>query len=202
MNDNQRSHYFGKLWPAVCIAHGWYSLGSTERECKRRAVTLKATGKDSTKDLTEWEITKLFNYLKLLADDTNINAAMPVANLEIARDSDERRRLIFAMLDCEFTVFYIQKVADGYCRQERVDDWRKLSTTTLRRLVITIKERARARDKKIGREVSMTPRRVTPCGREKSDPSRALALEYAARDPLSPAVAALILDRDGSENPF
>ena len=192
MNQSQRMKYFTELWPAAMAAQGWERLNTAQREEKRRAATLKATGSDSTKGLSQWQITKLFNYLKFLADDSNLNRAMPVANPDLARQDDARRRLVYAIQDCGFTVMYVQRVADGYCRQERVDDWRKLPVPVLQRLVITIKERAftRAGGVRVKRQKPATPSQQFATS------------EYADRDPLPPAVAALILNHGESDNPF
>lgn len=184
MNQKQRMHYFTKLWPAACAAQGWDKLNIAQREAKRRAVTLQATGKESTTGLKQWDITRLFDHLKFLADDSNLNKAKPVANPEIGREEHERRRLVYAINHCGFTVIYLSRLAEAEMRAHRTDDWTCLPLPVLKRLVITVKERARARDAKA-----------------------TLHNPYAGRDPLPDAVASAILtrkqvDEDMDEVPF
>lgn len=73
MNKLQRSLYFRDLWPAACAAQGWLP----KDDARRRAVSLHATGTESTTAMEEWQVTALFTYLRHLGrpDDLTASAA-------------------------------------------------------------------------------------------------------------------------------
>lgn len=71
MNTPQRKRYFTDLWPAACAAQGW----DPKDDQRRHAVTLYATGMESTTGLQEHQVTALFTYLAHLADLTSVEKA-------------------------------------------------------------------------------------------------------------------------------
>jgi hypothetical protein len=71
VNKSQRTRYHAELWPAVCSSQGW----DPRDEARRHSVTEYATGQESTKDLTQAQITALFVFLDHLADPSDAGKA-------------------------------------------------------------------------------------------------------------------------------
>lgn len=87
MNRNQELKYF-KLWRQVCAVKGWKS-GDNAR---RHAVHESVFGYDlSHKEMDNRHVDKIFNAFRLMADDTNLDAALFFEDL----DREERKRLIW-----------------------------------------------------------------------------------------------------------
>ena len=149
MTPHQRSHYFGKLWPAACEAQGW----NPKDEDRRRDVTMEATGKDSTSRLTEAQITLLFNHLKQLANPQDFDLAYLSANPEIALEEHKRGQIIWRIehttADAGLKEEWLTEISAAKCAANGVKQWRQLPTVELVKLSMTVESRtsdeARAR---------------------------------------------------------
>jgi hypothetical protein len=141
MTTLQRRHYFTQLWPRACEVQGW----NPRDESRRHEITSIVTGKISTSGLNQLEITRLFNYLKLLASPLSVDHAIPVANPDVEEEEHERRRLLFAIRQFGVNEFYIQKCAEHKCRARGIRQWIELPVPELEKLKWTIKARVKAR---------------------------------------------------------
>lgn len=142
MTKNQRSHYFGTLWPAACKVKGW----KVKDDKQRTAVTLEATGRTSTTDLDEDGITALFDLLEFLADPYNLDKAMPVANPEMGWQANRRRQLVWRIettaQDAQLNEGYLSSLAEHKARLMRIPDWRQWPLDDLLKFAMTVKARA------------------------------------------------------------
>ncbi len=173
MTAKQRAHYFRDLWPAACTRQGW----DVKNDAMRRDVTLEATGKEATGKLTQLEISKLFDFLKLLADPDNLSRAIPVANPEAAEVADRRRQLNHVIAGLAFADSYISRCATGLMRTENVTVWHDLSVASLEKLRYTVTTRARQRDAKAGKRDEFIPRSEPYHLRKTTKAKRAAARE-------------------------
>ena len=159
MTSKQRAHYFRDLWPAACQRQGW----DPKNEGLRRDVTLEAVGKPSTSGLSEHQITRLFEYLRLLADPDNLDRAIPVANPDVSAEEDACRRLRWVIenelmpareavppgpyaphgrpAQPAFADTYVQRCALGFCRAAKVEHWQQLPSASLEKLRFTLNQR-------------------------------------------------------------
>jgi hypothetical protein len=126
------------LWPNACRAQGWKV---TDRALKLRVVG-EILGREisSTKEVgATREFDRVKNELLILADPTNLNAAM--ASVDDGR-ADQRNRWLHKLT--EFDQAYVQKLVMSFshgqtCRADDLDD-RKLKA-----VVVTLEERARVK---------------------------------------------------------
>jgi len=141
MNGKQRSHYFGKLWPAACDAQGW----NPKDEDRRRDVTMEATGKDSTSRLTEAQVTLLFNHLKQLANPADFDLAYLTANPEIALEEHKRGQIIWRIENetakAGLKEEWLEEISAPKCAENGVKQWRQLTTVELLKLSMTVESR-------------------------------------------------------------
>lgn len=126
MNANQRSTYFGRLWPEACQVQKW----NPKNEERRRDVTFAATGQESTSKLTEDQITLLFNKLKWLADPNNFEKAYADANPELALKEHKRNQVIWriekAAKERDFNETWLEAAAEHKCAKHKCRGWRNL----------------------------------------------------------------------------
>ena len=208
MSPAQRRVYF-RLWAAATMRQGW----DVRDEERRRSVTAEATGHESTSDLDEDGITKLFRHLEWLIDPDNLDRARPVACPEDEQKADERRRAVwvirhrlmpareaeapnppfFAGRPADPTVFsdaYVQTCARGLCAKERVGEWKDLSGPGLAKLIYTLNQRRQQKGE------DYEPRKTPYARREGTRAKR-----RAAREPQvvpRPAVAAAMQQTDAA----
>ena len=189
MSPAQRRVYF-RLWQGVCTRQDW----DVRDEPRRRSVTAEATGKESTGDLDEDGITRLFRHLEWLIDPDNLDRARPVACPEDERKADERRRAVwvirerlmpareaeppnppfFAGRPADPTVFsdaYVQTCARGLYAKERVEHWADLSGPGLSKLIYTLNQRRQQKGE------DYEPRKTTYAKRESTRAKRRAARE-------------------------
>jgi hypothetical protein len=147
MNKKQRDSYFGWRWPAACRTQGWDLLPHAQREERRKALTLEATGgaTNSTQHLTENQITDLFTLLRLKTNPEDLDAALDLANPQQSHAKDECRRLVFAINSHGFHRNYVQGIADWYCRTHQVTHWEDLPAEKLSLLIRTVNARRAAK---------------------------------------------------------
>jgi hypothetical protein len=141
MTAKQRHLYLLTLWPAACEAQGWEVRDIT----RRQAVTLYATGQESSKGLDNRQITRLFDYLAHLAQPDSLQAAMAHANPDLADEADKRRQLVWAIQQLRFADRYIQQTATGAMRSTHETRWQDLPLEKLHQLRMTLKARAQQR---------------------------------------------------------
>lgn len=143
MTKAQRSHFFGRLWPAACQAQGW----DVKDEDTRRAVCERVTGARSTSGLTERQITLLFAEVKHLAAPLDFDAALAASNPDAAEEASQVRRHLFAIDKLGLPDSFITGLARNIVAARRAKSWRGLSSTDLHWLVRTLSNRARASNK-------------------------------------------------------
>ena len=150
MTPNQRSHYFGRLWPQACAAQGWDS----KDEHQRKRVTYAATGEESTSALNQDQITLLFKKLEWLADPTDYDKALADSDPQAAVEASHRAKIIWRIEQAAAKVpgdaeAWLHTTTAGKCREHGVLEWRALPTPELLRLSYTASARttdaARAR---------------------------------------------------------
>lgn len=164
MNGKQRSHYFGKLWPAACDAQGW----NPKDEDRRRDVTMEATGKDSTSRLTEAQVTLLFNHLKQLANPADFDLAYLTANPEIALEEHKRGQIIWRIenttAQAGLTEAWLVEISAPKCEAHEVKHWRQLPTVELLKLSMTVESRTSEEVK--ARRAMRKPKKTRPAQAE------------------------------------
>lgn len=138
MTDKQRKLYRATLWPKVCEVQGW----KVTDELRRRAVLVEATGQDSSSGLTQRQITSLFDRLKWLADPFNLEAAMPVANEDLAADKHERAQLVWRIRDRSakkgYNEAYLIRASENKCRAHKAKTWLDLPIAELLKFSMTV----------------------------------------------------------------
>lgn len=146
MSGAQQATYRTKLWPAAAAALGC-APGDDER---RRAVLKQLTGKESTTELSNLQVTVLFRGLEAIArggEDVSANLALVQAEEEAAnKEAGQRADVRGLILNEGFTDAYIASVAAQHLRREGASEWRKLSTPALWKTLYTL--RARRREQK------------------------------------------------------
>jgi len=142
MTKPQRSHFFGRLWPAACEAQGW----DAKDDLTRRAVCLRVTGKRSMTSLSESEITALFAEVRHLADPLDFDKARLASDPELAEEVSARARVLFAIDQMKLADAFIEGLARNIVRARGVANWRCLNSADLRWLVVTLSARSSAAD--------------------------------------------------------
>lgn len=147
MTPAQRKLYHGTLWPAACIRQGW----TVKDEARRKAVTVEATGQESTSGLTQPQVTLLFNKLKWLANPTDYDLAYSDANPDEALAADQRGRVVWRIEHTAATAGlnegYLCQAAAGKVQAHSKKNWRDLPMTELVKFAMTIRQRAQARNR-------------------------------------------------------
>lgn len=143
MSKAQQARYRTELWPAAAKALGC----SAKDEERRRAVLEELTGKTSTKELSNREVTVLFRGLEAIAaGGTNIaaNIALETARRE-ANDpaSGERADVRGLIVSLGFAEAYIMEVAKAHLRRSGATGWRALPTNSLWKILYTLRARRR-----------------------------------------------------------
>lgn len=145
MTSRQRSTYFGTLWPAACAAQNW-NLRDHQR---RRDVTFSATGKESTGDLNQSEITLLFNKLRWLADPSNFDKALADSDPASALDENSRKQVVWRIREkaqkAGLSEGWIQETSCAKCAAHNVQEWTQLSCSDLVKLSMTVASRTTAK---------------------------------------------------------
>lgn len=131
MTKPQEFRYF-TLWRSACNAQGW----SPSDNAKRHEIHVKTLGYDTShKFMNNREVDRIFVELTLLADDTNLNAAIACVNPDI----QERKRLIWRIKSLAKEGYYRSICVDSY-KTTQLED---LSITQLTQLRNTISNRMR-----------------------------------------------------------
>lgn len=140
MNKAQRVRYHADLWPAACKTQRW----NPRDKDLRQSITYQVTGKLSSEDLDEDEITMLFDELRHLADPVDFDQAMLAANPELSRQANRRRQLVWTIEQLKLSEAYVDALAADYCRHHRVDHWDQLPLDVLAKFRMTCRARARS----------------------------------------------------------
>lgn len=106
----------------------------------RHACHVGAFGRDiSSKDLTNAQVDRVVALFELLADPDNLSAQMRWA----APDRDARRRLEWSVQHSGFPEAYVLHICSSKFSSR---NWRALTDTQLRQLIVTLKSRAKTRN--------------------------------------------------------
>lgn len=167
MTKDQLS-YYRSLWAAACHAQGW----DADDAVFRRQVRIEIVGQESTRTLTEEQITHLYNHLRFLARPDDLGAAMTDAGPTAAATQNRHRQHLHVIHGLGFADAYILRVAAGAMRRERVRTWPELSLGALNKLRWTLTTRARKRDAAAGKRAPFVPRAVPYHQREETKTRR------------------------------
>ena len=205
MNALQRKTYF-RLWAAAAVRQGF----DVRDEARRRAVTLEATGAESTTALDQDGITRLFAHLRWLADPDDLDKARALACPEDSAEADRARRLVWVITHelmtgrdgtdpaqparPAFADAYVQRCAAGLLKNAVVIHWMDLPAKALGKLLFTLTQRRQQQG------ADYQPRQDPYHRREKVRAKRA-----AEREPQvvpRPAVAAALAAQETDAFPF
>lgn len=141
----KQDRWYWRLWGAAARANGWKGA---EAEMQRHAAHVKALGRDkSHSQLTNPEFDKLKALFELLADPSNLQAAIESADATIG----ERRRLVRGILD-RVDEGYLQPILeserqyDPFVTDRGWRQWRDLPIALLRNLHMTVCNRCNSKD--------------------------------------------------------
>lgn len=146
MNKQQRSRYFS-LWNEAAREQRW----NPQDADRRRAVTLEATGQASTSGLSQEQITALFQHLQWLANQYDLDLAMPVANPEQTTDINKQRQLVWRITreaaQAGISAEYLDTAAADKCTAHRCRRWQELPLVELLKFAFTVRKRAQSKQR-------------------------------------------------------
>lgn len=136
MNSEQRSLYFGKLWPEACAVQGW----KKNDEGQRKRIIFAATGETSSSALDEDQITLLFIKLKWLADPQNFDKSLADSDPAKALAENKRQNIIWRIEKAAAKVpgNPVKWLAEIASDRHGTSDWKKLPTPELLRFSFTV----------------------------------------------------------------
>ena len=138
MTKKQEYRYF-VLWRIACEKQGWASSDTA----KRHEVHVQALGYDTThKFMNNSEVDRIFTALRLLGDDTDLDAAIAAVD----PDREERKRLVWRIKRLANEGYYRSICVDRFGTTQ-LDDLNVVQLTQLRNTLanrLTAKKRQAA----------------------------------------------------------
>jgi hypothetical protein len=133
LTKKQRDSFFGTWWPDCCEVQGWDS----KSEAVRRAHVLEATkgATDRMSLCSQAQLSAIFQLTWFKTNPNSLDAALPVANPEQAREDDDRRRAVVALSRKGLMLEEIARIAAPFCRKHHVSDWQRLPSSVLKSMM-------------------------------------------------------------------
>jgi hypothetical protein len=142
MTKKQEYKYF-TLWRQACEKQGW---SSSDNE-KRHEIHVQAMGFDmSHKFMENREVDRIFTAIRLLIDDTNLDAAIAAVD----PDREERKRLVWRIKKLASEGYYRSICVDRF----RTTQWDDLNVSQLTQLRNTLANRMAAKKRQAAAQAS------------------------------------------------